>query len=113
MVNESAATPVFDAIADPTRRAILDTLRNGETGAGELADRFPISAPAVSRHLRILRKAGLVTRRVDAQRRYYSLNPQALADVDRWLAPYRLFWGARLVDLKNYVENRAKQGEQE
>jgi len=103
---------VFDAIADPTRRQILDTMRDGEIGAGELADRFPISRPAISRHLKILRRAGLVKRRVDAQRRYYSLSPEALADVDRWLAPYRLFWSARLVDLKTYVENRIEEGQE-
>ncbi len=104
MVNYESGR-VFDAIADPTRRAILDQMRNGEIGAGELSDRFPISRPAVSRHLKVLRKAGLVTRRVDAQRRYYSLRPEALATVDEWLAPYRLFWSARLVDIKNTIEN--------
>ena len=104
---------VFNAIADPTRRAMLDAMRAGEIGAGELADQFPISRPAVSRHLKILRKAGLVKRRVDAQRRYYSLTPEALADVDRWLAPYRLFWGARLVDIKQYVEGQSEKGEEE
>ena len=95
---------VFDAIADPTRRAILDQMRAGEVGAGELASRFPVSRPAIARHVRILRKAGLVSQRVDAQRRFYSLRAEALAEVDRWLAPYRLFWAARLVDLKSYVE---------
>ena len=99
---------VFSAIADPTRRAMLDALRAGELGAGEIADRFPISRPAVSRHLKILRKA-----RVDAQRRYYSLTPEALADVDRWLAPYRLFWSARLMDIKHYVEGQSEEGEKE
>ena len=95
---------VFDAIADPTRRAILDQMRGGEVGAGELASRFPVSRPAIARHVRILRRAGLVRQRVDAQRRFYSLRAEALAEVDQWLAPYRLFWGARLVDLKSYVE---------
>ncbi len=111
MVNYSS--DVFSAIADPTRRAMLDAMRAGEIGAGELADQFRISRPAVSRHLKILRKAGLVKRRIDAQRRYYSLSPEALATVDRWLTPYRLFWSARMVDIKNYVEGQAKQGEEE
>ena len=111
MVNYTS--DVFSAIADPTRRAMLDAMRAGEIGAGELADQFPISSPAVSRHLKILRKAGLVTRRVDAQRRYYSLSPEALATVDRWLAPYRLFWNARMVDIKNYVEGQEEEGEEE
>ncbi|MDX1554698.1 MAG: metalloregulator ArsR/SmtB family transcription factor [Xanthomonadales bacterium] len=95
---------VFDAISDPTRRAILDSMRVGEVGAGELADRFPVSRPAISRHVRILRKAGLVRQRKEAQRRFYSLRPEALAEVDRWLAPYRLFWSARMVDLKHAAE---------
>lgn len=103
----------FDAISDPTRRAILDTMRHGEVGAGELADRFPISRPAISRHVRILRRAGLVRLRKDAQRRFYSLRPEALADVDRWLAPYRLFWSARMIDIKNTAEALSADDEQE
>jgi DNA-binding transcriptional ArsR family regulator len=95
---------VFDAISDPTRRAILDRMRGGEVGAGELAEAFPVSRPAISRHVRILRKAGLVKLRKEAQWRYYSLRPQALAEVDRWLAPYRLFWSARMTDLKHTAE---------
>lgn len=95
----------FSAIADPTRRAILDRMRQGEVGAGDLAEQFSVSRPAVSRHVRILRKAGLVRLRKEAQRRYYSLNPEALADVDRWLSPYRLFWSARMYDLKRTAES--------
>ena len=95
----------FDAIADPTRRAILDAMRGGEVGAGELADRFPVSRPAISRHVRILKRAGLVRQRKEAQRRFYSLRPEALAEVDQWLAPYRLFWSARMVDIKQAAES--------
>lgn len=95
---------VFSAIADPTRRSILDVLRAGELGAGELADRFAVSRPAISRHVRILARAGLLRQRRDAQRRFYSLRPEALAEVDRWLAPYRLFWAARMTDLKQVAE---------
>lgn len=107
MVTNSPATDrsVFDAIADPTRRAILDVVRHGETGAGELADRFPISRPAIARHVRILKQAGLLGVRKEAQRRFYSLRPGALAEIDRWLEPYRVFWSARLVDIKRYVED--------
>ena len=94
----------FSAIADPTRRAILDHLRDGEMGAGEIAERFPVSRPAIARHVRILKKAGLLKERREAQKRFYALEPRGLADVDRWLQPYRLFWSARLVDLKNFVE---------
>lgn len=86
-------------------------MRDGEIGAGELADRFPISRPAIARHVRILKRSGLVATRTDAQRRFYSLRPEALAAVDQWLAPYRLFWAARLVDLKAFVENQPDTGE--
>ena len=95
---------VFRAISDPTRRAILDRMRAGEIGAGELAEQFPVSRPAIARHVRILRRAGLVRQRVDAQRRFYSLKAEALAEIDQWLAPYRLFWAARVLDLKQFVE---------
>ena len=96
---------MFAAIADPTRRAILDQMRKGEVNAGDLAKRFPVSRPAIARHVKILRSAGLVRQRAVAQRRYYSLEPAALAEVDRWLAPFRLFWAARMVDLKTVAEN--------
>ncbi|MDX1480562.1 MAG: metalloregulator ArsR/SmtB family transcription factor [Woeseiaceae bacterium] len=102
---------VFAAIADPTRRRILDQLRAGEIGAGELAARFTVSRPAIARHVRILRKAGLVSQRKDARRRFYSLRPEALAEVDQWLAPYRLFWAARMVDLKTHVEQQERKGD--
>ncbi len=110
MVTNNQQTAVFTAIADPTRRVILDHLRGGEIGAGELAARFPVSRPAIARHVRVLRKAGLVHQRVDAQRRFYSLRPEALAAVDAWLAPYRLFWAARLVDIKTFVETTSARG---
>ena len=99
----------FDAISDPTRRAILDHLRRGELGAGEIAARFPVSRPAIARHVRVLRKAGLLRERREAQRRFYSLEPGGLAEIDRWLQPYRLFWAARLVDLKSFVETNEDQ----
>lgn len=111
MVTNNPDPTVFTAIADPTRRRILDQLRAGEIGAGELAARFPVSRPAIARHVRVLRKAGLVRQRKDAQRRFYSLCPEALAEVDRWLAPYRLFWAARTIDLKRYVEQQNQQGD--
>lgn len=104
-----ADEPVFNAIADPTRRAILDHLRAGELGAGEIAARFSVSRPAIARHVRVLRKAGLVRERRASQMRFYSLEPKGLAEVDRWLAPYRLFWAARLSDLKSFVENQDNQ----
>ena len=98
------STSVYGALADPTRRAILDVLRRRDLSAGELAGRFPVSRPAISRHLRVLRMAGLVRESRQAQSRIYSLNAAPLVEVDRWLARYRTFWGARLHDLKRYVE---------
>jgi DNA-binding transcriptional ArsR family regulator len=100
---------VFGAVADPTRRAILDLLRRGELSAGEIADRFPVSRPAVSRHLRVLRKAGLLRQSRAAQSRRYGLNAAPLREVDRWLNAYRAFWGARLHDLKRYVEEQERK----
>lgn len=87
---------VVAALADPTRRRILELLVVGDVPAGELADRFPVSRPAVSRHLRVLREAGLVQVRVDRQRRLYSLDPTPLAELDEWLTPYRRLWSQRL-----------------
>lgn len=96
---------VFRAISDPIRREILDILRSKDLPAGEIAERFPVSRPAISRHLRVLRGAGLVTENRVAQARIYSLNPAPLAQIDRWLAEYRVFWAARLHDLKDFVES--------
>ena len=99
-------TPVFGAIADPTRRAILDSLRIKDRPAGEIAALFPVSRPAVSKHLRILRTAGLVRERRVAQSRIYSLAPEPLREVEQWLEHYRVFWAARLHGLKRYVESQ-------
>lgn len=96
----------FNAISDPTRRAILDLLRDRELAAGDIATHFPVSRPAIARHVRILKKTGLLKERRDAQRRFYSLDPTGLKEVDRWLAPYRLFWAARMTALKSFVENQ-------
>ncbi|HEY7729302.1 MAG TPA: metalloregulator ArsR/SmtB family transcription factor, partial [Gaiellaceae bacterium] len=86
----------LEALADPTRREIVDLLADGELDAGTIASRFPVSRPAVSRHLRVLREAGLVNVRPDAQRRLYALDPAPLAELDAWLARYRVFWANRL-----------------
>jgi DNA-binding transcriptional ArsR family regulator len=100
----TAPRTAFDAIADPTRRAILDHLRGGELAAGEIARRFPVSRPAVAKHVRVLREAGLLKQRRQAQTIFYALDPKGLVEVDRWLQPYRLFWAARLQNLKSFVE---------
>ncbi len=86
----------FAALADPTRRRIVEMLAEREYRAGELARRFDMTPPAVSQHLRALREAGLVRVRRDAQRRIYALDPSGLAELDAWLARYRHFWNARL-----------------
>ena len=84
------------ALADPTRREIVALLAGGEVAAGELAAHFTVSRPAVSRHLRVLREAGLVTVRAEGKRRLYALDPAPLRELDEWLEPYRDLWAARL-----------------
>ena len=84
------------AIADPTRRELLALLAAGEIAAGDLAARFPVSRPAISRHLRVLREAGLVRARTDGRRRFYALDPAPLRELDAWLEPYWDLWAQRL-----------------
>jgi DNA-binding transcriptional ArsR family regulator len=84
------------ALADESRRTVVETLSRGPATAGELASLLPIARPGVSRHLRVLREAGLVEVRQDAQRRVYSLRPQPLAEIDDWLSQYRALWEQRL-----------------
>ena len=91
-----SAMDALAALADPTRRRILELLRDGELAAGDLSDEFSISRPAVSRHLRVLREAELVHSRVDGQRRVYALDARPLAELDAWLEPYRRLWAHRL-----------------
>lgn len=93
----------FDVLADPRRRRILELLREGELPVGVLVEQLGISQPGVSKHLRILREAGLVEVRQDAQRRLYRLRPEPLREVDAWLAPYRQFWEDRLDALEAYL----------
>src|SRR5437867_8840507 len=94
----------FSALADPTRRAVLDLLRAGIRPAGEIARAFPVSRPAISKHLRILRRAHLVEERREGRNRLYQLNPEPLMAVDSWLEQYRSFWSASLSNLKALVE---------
>jgi DNA-binding transcriptional ArsR family regulator len=84
------------ALADPVRRQLVELLADGELPAGDLAGRFPVSRPAISRHLRVLREAGLVSVRSDGKRRLYSLDPRPLRQLDDWLEPYRDLWARRL-----------------
>ena len=87
---------MLQALADPNRRALLEILRDHPASAGELAEALPIARPGVSRHLRVMRDAGLVEVRQDAQRRIYSLRPEAFVELDAWLEPYRAQWRNRL-----------------
>jgi DNA-binding transcriptional ArsR family regulator len=86
---------VLQALGDPSRRTVLGILRDHDATAGELADALPIARPGVSRHLRVLREAGLVDVRQDAQRRVYSLRPEPLKELDDWLDEYRALWHGR------------------
>lgn len=101
-------TDPFHAVADPTRRAILDRLRRGAVPASEIAAGFRISRPAVSRHLRVLRDARLVREQrgggVDGRQRVYELTPAPLNDVARWIAGYQKFWPSNLANLKRHLE---------
>src|SRR5271170_1369309 len=94
----------FQALADPTRRAVLDLLRRGSQPAGEIAGAFPVSRPAISKHLRLLRRAHLVHEHREGRHRVYQLNPEPLRAVDNWLDDYRRFWSANLASLKAFVE---------
>jgi len=94
----------FNALADPTRRAVLDLLRQGSRPAGQIARAFPVSRPAISKHLRLLRRAHLVQERKQGRHRFYELNPEPLQAVDSWLEQYRNFWRANLASLKAFVE---------
>ena len=94
----------FEVLAEPTRRRILDLLRERPRLVGELTAELGLSQPGTSKHLRVLREAGLVKVRVDAQRRWYELDPAPLAEVDAWLAPYRWMWADRLDALERHLD---------
>jgi DNA-binding transcriptional ArsR family regulator len=98
------AEAAFQAVADPTRRAVLDLLRRGSQPAGQIASAFPISRPAISKHLRLLRRAHLVREHREGRNRVYQLNPEPLRAVDSWIEQYRVFWTASLNNLKAFVE---------
>jgi len=94
----------FQALADPTRRAVLDLLRRGSQPAGQIASAFPVSRPAISKHLRLLRRAHLVREHREGRNRIYDLNPEPLRAVDSWIEQYRAFWMSNLNNLKVFVE---------
>lgn len=102
--------PVFSALADPTRRAVLDLLRAGPLPAGAIARRFPVSRPAISKHLRLLRRTCLVKENREGRLRLYRLNPEPLKAVDSWIEHYRAFWRTSLNSLKVFVESENAPG---
>jgi DNA-binding transcriptional ArsR family regulator len=96
---------VFAALADPTRVRILDLLSKRERSVGELVDQFELTQPAVSQHLRVLKDAGLVASRAEAQRRVYSINPAPLRQLDHWLRRYRKFWAEEMDSLERHLDD--------
>jgi DNA-binding transcriptional ArsR family regulator len=98
-----SASTTLDVIAEPNRRLILDALRAGENPVNVLVDRLAMSQPLVSKHLRVLRDAGLVRVRPDGQRRLYSLRPEPLVELDAWLEPYRAMWRESLDKLEGHL----------
>jgi len=94
----------YSAVAEPSRRRILDLLRDGERSVGDLVARLDLGQPGVSKHLKVLREAGLVEVRPDGKRRWYGLRAEPLAEVDAWLEPYRSHWSSRLDALERHLE---------
>lgn len=96
---------LLDVMVEPRRRGILELVRDGERLVGDLADQLGVAQPTVSKHLKVMREAGLVTVRQDAQRRWYRLRPEPLLELDAWLAPYRTAWADRLDDLERHLDD--------
>ena len=105
MSRTAGSANVFTAIADPTRRAILDLLRQGEQPVKQIAQPFEMSLPAVSQHLSVLCEAGLVVQRKEGRQRFYRLNPEPLKQVSDWVSHYEQFWREKLDVLGNYLED--------
>jgi DNA-binding transcriptional ArsR family regulator len=100
----SAVVPMaLQALAEPSRQTIIELLREGERPVGDLVDAVGLSQPAVSKHLKVLKEAGLVESRVDAQRRLYRIRPEPLMELDQWLAPYRELWNRHLDQLEAHL----------
>ncbi|MGA7704717.1 MAG: metalloregulator ArsR/SmtB family transcription factor [Solirubrobacteraceae bacterium] len=100
------ALATFQVLAEPNRQAILELLRDGERPVGELVERLDLSQPAVSKHLKVLKDAGMVETRPDAQRRLYRIRPEPLAELDEWLAGYRGLWSTSLDLLEDHLDKR-------
>jgi len=106
---QQSSNEVFRALADPTRRAILDLLRKGPYPANDIAEAFPVSRPAVSKHLRLLREADLVIGKKKGRQHMYELNAAPLTTVDEWITQYRQFWKGNLMRLKKFAEEDEKR----
>ena len=104
-----AVATTFELVAEPTRRQILDLLRERARPVGELVKLIGLSQPGVSKHLRLLREAGLVRVRQDGQRRWYEVDPEPLAELDAWLEPYRQLWDDRLDRLERHLDEKRKE----
>jgi DNA-binding transcriptional ArsR family regulator len=100
---------LFEALAEPVRRRILDLLREHPRLVGELVELLDVSQPGISKHLRVLREAGLVRVRQDAQRRWYELRPEPLVEIDSWLEPYRQLWSNRLDALERHLNKKKEE----
>lgn len=98
----------YAALAEPSRRQILDFLRDGERSVNDLVGRLKLSQPGVSKHLKVLRDAGLVEVRPQGRQRWYGLRAEPLAEVDQWLAPYRAYWSGRLDALERHLEENPR-----
>jgi len=101
-----AALAALQVLAEPRRLQILELLRDGERPVSDLVDRLGVSQPAVSKHLRVLKEAGLVEARPDAQRRLYRIRPEPLVELDDWLASYRMLWTTHLDRLEDHLDQR-------
>src|SRR5215218_1355213 len=99
----------LQVLAEPRRLAILDLLRDGERPVGELVEHLSLSQPAVSKHLRVLKDAGLVEARPDAQRRMYRIRPEPLVELDQWLASYRELWATHLDRLEGHLDEQRRK----
>lgn len=104
----SAVLTTYEVLAQPVRRSILDLLRGGDRLVGDLADELGLTQPATSKHLRVLREAGLVTVRVDGPKRWYALRPEPLAEIYDWLEPYRWMWESRLDRLGEHLDTMSE-----
>ena len=100
--------PAFAIIAEPSRRAILSLLASSERSVGDIEEQLNLPQPSVSKHLRVLREAGFVASRVDAQRRLYRIKPEPLQEIDAWLAPFRRFWSAHVDALERHLDRMAQ-----